>query len=127
VPAHAGALEPLRFLVGEEAEVGQRVLERRLAESAGRIQAAQRLRCWIARVKRPCAVPRDVTNKCSHSPGFQNHHPGEALNVCERKEASANDRSRTNEGAALPPGLGVKGRSKMTKSQLKAAIGRRHR
>jgi hypothetical protein len=34
VPADAGALELLRLLLGEQVEVGERVLERRLAELA---------------------------------------------------------------------------------------------
>jgi hypothetical protein len=36
VPADAGAVELLRLLLGEEVEVGERVLERGLAELAER-------------------------------------------------------------------------------------------
>ena len=57
MPAHAGAFELLGLLLGEEVEVAERVLERALPSSRSEISAAQRLRCWIARVNLPCAVP----------------------------------------------------------------------
>jgi hypothetical protein len=58
VPADAGSFRLLRLLLGQKVEIRERGLEgRRWPSSRMDVSAAQRLRCWIARVKRPCAVP----------------------------------------------------------------------
>jgi hypothetical protein len=40
-----------------------------MLSSRSEASAAQMLRCWISRVKRPCAVPREVTNGCRRTCG----------------------------------------------------------
>ena len=54
MPPNTGALELLRFLLSEEIEIRERVLEVGASPSSrSDISAAQRLRCWIARVNLP--------------------------------------------------------------------------
>ena len=58
VPADAGALELLRFLLGEQVEVGRARPRATIGRArAYEVSAAHTLPCLIARVKRPCAVP----------------------------------------------------------------------
>jgi hypothetical protein len=57
MPPDGWTLELVRLLLGEEIEVVERGAREVSPSSRRDISAAQRLRCWIARVKRPSAVP----------------------------------------------------------------------